>query len=624
APEMLAGISRVLGELVPTAFAAYGKFDGDVLRWPHVLDGEFRLPVLPHEAEARERGQVVVDGSAIPETHFGPQLGLTTASYSATYAGGQPAGLLLVASRTPGFAFSERLLALLRRVAQAVGPALEAAIANRERERQTEMYGLILRSLSEGVILADRHGHPVFANRLGRKILAAIDPRPPTGTLEEMVARLPEPVRSDYLRVYERRENVRGRVTLSIDGEERVIDYEVVPLSDPVLRVLAVAEDVTERVRREAEEAANRARMEQASRLAALGELIGGVAHELNNPLTAILGFAEVLAMSDTTGSFGEELGIIQKEALRARNIVRDLLFIARPGAAEHGPVALEDVVGHVQRLRERHWQQQGIEVSIAIAPGLTAWGNEHQLTQVVLNLVTNAEHALADRPTRRIVIEGEPEEGGRVRLTVSDTGHGMDEATRARIFEPFFTTKQGAGTGLGLSLSYSIVHSHRGTIDCISNPGTGTTFVITLPAEGEGAPAEAEPQSAPAGRQLTVLVIDDEPSLRKVCRRLVESLGHRCLDAENSAGALALAAEHEPDIILCDYRLATETADAIFAGLEQRLPHLLERVVLATGATSDAGVARLTERFRVRLLAKPYGLEDLESVIRERLEVGG
>ncbi|PFG73179.1 GAF domain-containing protein [Tepidiforma thermophila] len=621
---ILRAVLPALERFVPQPFAAFGRFDGDVLAWPHLLGGELRLPVLPHEAEARRTGQAVVPGEALPASHFGPNFGFSTVSYTASYSGGAATGLLLVASRLPGHRFSERDLALIRRIAQVVGPAVEASIATQERERQAAIYGLILRSLSEAVILSDASGRTVFANALGREIVRAIDPEGRATTLEEAAAMLPEDLREAFRAAVEEGKGSRGRTSLTIGGETRWFDYEYVPLADPQLRVLTVAADVTEEVRREEEEERKRERMEQASRLAALGELIGGVAHELNNPLTAILGFAEVLALSDTTGQMGEELGIIQKEALRARNIVRDLLFIARPGTVEHGPVGLAEVVGHVQRLRERAWQAAGIDVQVALAEELTAWGNEHQLTQVLINLVTNAEHALEGRATRRIVIEGGRDERGNIRIAVSDTGAGMDEATRARIFEPFFTTKQGFGTGLGLSLSYSIIQSHGGTIDCISAPGVGTTFVITLPAP-PGDAGRGDETGAPApGRQATVLVIDDEPSLRKVCRRLVESLGHRCLEAEKSARALELAAQADPDIVLCDYRLATETADAVFAGFEAQLPHLIPRTILATGATTDAGVAALIERYGVELLPKPYGIEDISRILRERLGEDG
>jgi signal transduction histidine kinase/ActR/RegA family two-component response regulator len=618
--DILRAMTPVLESFVPAAFAAFGRFDGNELAWPHLLGGELRLSILPHEEEARRSGQVVVPGEAVPADHFGPTFGFRVVSYTATYSAGVPSGLLLVASRQEGHEFSERDLLIIRRISQVVGPAIEAAMATQDRVRQAAIYGLILRSLSEAVILLDRTGRPLFVNSLGQEIVQAVDPDNSAEDFHEIVPRLPQELREPFRRAFEDGVGSQGRATMPGGGEPRYFDYEFVPLSDPQMRLLIVAADVTEEVRREREEEATRARMDQASRLAALGELIGGVAHELNNPLTAILGFAEVLALSDTAGQMNEEIAIIQKEALRARNIVRDLLFIARPGAVEHGPVAIADVVGHVQRLRERLWRRAGIHVEVSLEPGLVVRGDEHQLTQVLLNLVTNAEHALEGRSLRRIVIEGGTDEVGQVRLAVSDTGAGMDEATRSRIYEPFFTTKHGVGTGLGLPLSYSIIRSHQGTIDCISSPGLGTTFVITLPARGD-APGATGGQGVPApARPATLLVIDDESSLRKVCRRLVESLGHRCADAENSARALALAEELNPDIILCDYRLATETADAVFAGFAERLPHLIPRTIIATGATTDAGVAALIERYGVELLAKPYGMEDIARVIRERM----
>jgi nitrogen-specific signal transduction histidine kinase len=381
------------------------------------------------------------------------------------------------------------------------------------------------------------------------------------------------------------------------------------------MRMLLVAADVTADVQREGEQQRHREQMEQASRLAALGELIGGVAHELNNPLTAILGFAEVMSLSPGAEGLSEELSIIQKEALRARNIVRDLLFIVRPGTSDRSLIPVGDLVAHIERLRRAAWVQQGITWNIDIEQPCVVWGNEHQLTQVLLNLVTNAEHALADSPEKRITILGRTT-GGRTELSVADTGSGMDEATRSRVFEPFFTTKQGHGTGLGLPLSYSIVQSHEGEIRVESQPGAGTIFTLALPAAPASADGPDDDVEEPGGGTVRVLVVDDEPSLRKVCQRLIASMGHECATAENSTVALELATESDFDLVLCDYRLASETADAVVAGFERAAPHLIPRMVIATGATTDAGVVELTERHGLKLIAKPYGVEELSAII--------
>jgi CheY-like chemotaxis protein len=199
-----------------------------------------------------------------------------------------------------------------------------------------------------------------------------------------------------------------------------------------------------------------------------------------------------------------------------------------------------------------------------------------------------------------------------------------MNEATRARIFEPFFTTKPGLGTGLGLSLSYSIIQSHEGTVAVTSVPGAGTTFTVELPASA-GKPAQ--PPSAEAGVRgpvSRVLVVDDEPSLRKVCQRLIASLGHECETAENADAALELAALQDFDVVLCDYRLAAETADQVLEGFARIAPQLIPRTIIATGAMTDPGVLQVVERFGLTVLAKPYGVEELSKIIREAARIKG
>ena len=314
-----------------------------------------------------------------------------------------------------------------------------------------------------------------------------------------------------------------------------------------------------------------------------------------------------------------EEIAVIQKEARRAADIVRDLLFIARPGTSERDRISVEDLIGHIARIRRAHWAGANIEPAIAIDPGCVVWGNEHQLTQVLLNLVSNAEHALAGQPERRLTISGSCADGRTV-LAVTDTGKGMDEATVARIWEPFFTTKPGVGTGLGLPLSYSIIQSHNGSVTVESSPGRGTTFRLELPSgpDFEAARPEQTPNDVPIA---SVLVVDDEPSLRKVCQRLISSLGHQCDTAESSASALRLARSQPYDLVLCDYRLASETADDVMAGFSEVAPDLIRRTVIATGATTDAGVVELTRRYNLELIAKPYGAEELSRIIARALE---
>ncbi|MCL4243240.1 MAG: response regulator, partial [Dehalococcoidia bacterium] len=150
------------------------------------------------------------------------------------------------------------------------------------------------------------------------------------------------------------------------------------------------------------------------------------------------------------------------------------------------------------------------------------------------------------------------------------------------------------------------------------SVPGVGTTFTIDLPAAAPAPAKPASPAPPPARAASRVLVVDDEPSLRKVCQRLIASLGHECETAENTKEALEVAGLRDFDVVLCDYRLATETADRVLEGFARIAPQLIPRTVIATGATTDSGVLQLVERYGLRLVAKPYGVEELSKIIEE------
>jgi len=627
--EIFEALPAALSAHVPGALVMYGHLDAEHVTY-QVTDVRFKellgsdqlkLSLTSVGNETKETGQSVGTLAETPADRSWAPLKLQAYALTAYFSAGVANGILMVTTPDPAYSFDPRTLAILRRIAQVVGPAVETARAQAEQARQAELYSLILRSLSEGVILADRGGKPVFANELGKRILAAMDQGRQETIWENIVALIPESARDGYRQLYSEGKSSRGRASLDIEGKLTWFDYELVPLNDPRMRALVVASDVTVDVEREADQERHREQMEQSQRLAALGELIGGVAHELNNPLTAILGFAEVMALSEASAPLSEELAIIQKEAVRARNIVRDLLFIARPGTSERSIIPMEELVAHIERLRRVGWQQQGIQCEIRIEPGCTVWGNEHQLTQVLLNLVTNAEYALTDQPLRRMRIYGRCEAGKAI-LEVTDSGAGMDEVTRSRVFEPFFTTKQGHGTGLGLPLSYSIVQSHQGEIRVDSEPGKGTSITVILPSSqalDSGSEALVPRETGAVAR---VLVVDDEPSLRKVCQRLIESMGHICDTAENSEQAAKLAKKNNYDLILCDYRLASETADDVLDALTAIAPGILPKVVLATGATTDVGVVTLTEKYGLALMAKPYGIDELAAAIQRAMQV--
>jgi two-component system NtrC family sensor kinase len=218
-------------------------------------------------------------------------------------------------------------------------------------------------------------------------------------------------------------------------------------------------------------------------KLAAIGELVAGVAHELNNPLTGISTFAQLLLEDNLQGEQFESVSLIKREADRAIGVIRDLLLFARKTDARAVPVDINTIVKHTVRLRALASRSGGIEVHMRLdESNPRARGDEQKLQQVLLNLLVNAESAMQGTQLRHLSLTTQ-RKSGTVQIVISDTGHGMPSSVSQRVFEPFFTTKPpGEGTGLGLSVSYGIIQAHDGTISVESTPEVGTTFTILLP----------------------------------------------------------------------------------------------------------------------------------------------
>jgi two-component system NtrC family sensor kinase len=220
-------------------------------------------------------------------------------------------------------------------------------------------------------------------------------------------------------------------------------------------------------------------------KMVALGELVAGVAHEINNPLTGISAFAQMLLEEPLVGDQRESVQLIKQESDRAKAVIRDLLIFARRAEPRIGPVQLNELIQQTLRLRAYPLRNAGIAVSLdldADAPPVS--GDLQKLQQVIINLLANAEHAMLEGAARVLTVRTVASEDT-VRVDVTDTGRGMTPDVRRRIFEPFFTTKQaGFGTGLGLSVSYGIVQAHGGRIDVQSELGLGTTVSLILPVQ--------------------------------------------------------------------------------------------------------------------------------------------
>jgi nitrogen fixation negative regulator NifL len=364
-------------------------------------------------------------------------------------------------------------------------------------------------------------------------------------------------------------------------------------LDHPVLTgILVNSRDVTDRKRIEEELTCQRDARIQSDKLADMGTLLAGVAHELNNPLTVVTGYSGILRQALGDGPLAARVDKIAIAAQRCVRIVRNFLALARHSPPERQQVRLNQVVREAVELLAYPLRVDDVDVHLDLADDLPAlWADAHQLHQAIVNLITNAHHAMhGSESTRRLTIRTRYEAlGSRVRLDVADTGPGIPAQVLARIFEPFFTTKPvGQGTGLGLPLCQGIIEGHGGTIRVDSKPGHGATFLIELPVvpgpPGEAGDASGSIRMLPPGRR--ILIVDDEPDVAGVLGDLLKADGEEIETVPDGRAALEKIQAGAYDLILCDVRMPRLDGPGLYRALEQSNPKLLPRFVFLTGDT--------------------------------------
>jgi signal transduction histidine kinase/ActR/RegA family two-component response regulator len=374
-------------------------------------------------------------------------------------------------------------------------------------------------------------------------------------------------------------------------------------------------------------------RLLHAQRMEAVGGLAAGLAHDMNNVLGSITSFASLAADEVTSPSVRADLEQITAQSMRGAELTRGLLAFSRHGKYRKQAVRIADVVHEVMPMLERT-----LPGSIAIEQHLnngTACieGDPVQLGQVLVNLSINAAHAMKNHGTMVIATDVVVLDGGAAsslglaperyaRIQVTDTGIGMDEATRRRVFEPFFTTKPaGQGTGLGLSTVWGIVQSHDGAVSVDSTPGVGSTFTVHLPLTDRTAPARSERpvKTTKLRRTGLVLIADDEPAVRAGTARIVERMGLSAIQACNGDEALALYLEKATtiDLVILDMVMPVMGGAECFRRLREagQVP-----VLIATGYAVDADVQEMVAR-GASLIEKPFPSSDLVSQVGKLLE---
>lgn len=400
------------------------------------------------------------------------------------------------------------------------------------------------------------------------------------------------------------------------------------PAEGAALHIEALIRDVSDRKKLDDQSRDGRYQLLQAEKMAALGQTISGVAHELNNPLATILSWAERLAERNVDDKTRQGLEVILAESERAARIVRNLLTFARKRQTTRAMVDLNQVVRETLALRAYEQKVNNIQVVEALASGLPdVFADGHQIKQVLLNLLINAEQACLGAHGRGTIVvrTSHDADRGSAVLEVNDDGPGIAEERQGRVFDPFFTTKEvGQGTGLGLTVAYAIVNEHSGRI-WLSSSGVGTSFFVELPVSGQhlnapAARAAQQPISLEAFKGLRVLVVEDEPALAVAVSEALEDAGFTVDRAGDGEEGLTRLTEASYDLIVCDLKMPRIDGMQFYRAMAAATPALARRVIFVTGDVAGTDAERFLEETACRWLSKPFRLGDLLRAARDTL----
>ena len=511
--------------------------------------------------------------------------------------------------------------------------------AEEDIKRWLQLFEDAIESLSNGFAVFDRSLRLLTCN----SAYASIYGRPPEDlvgvTIDELLPRLypqlktidgrsPDEAALAGKRTFEQIWEGRGDQPIEVefkDGRWMLISRH----STKEGGYATIRTDITELKALEAEHSRQREALYQSEKINALGALLAGVAHELNNPLSVVVGQAVLLGETADDPKIQKRAERIGQAANRCSRIVKTFLAMARQSEPARSAVDINQAIDAALEITGYALRSANIEVVRERGADLPpVWGDGDQLGQVLMNLIINAEQAMAETiGVRRLAIRTAFDaERDRLEVSVADTGPGIPEDIRSRIFEPFFTTKAfGVGTGIGLAVSLGIVQAHGGSLEASSTPGGGATFTLRLPLSKRGeTAARADSEAAGAGGPCRVLVIDDEPEVSEMLAEILSLDGHEIELATSGNVAMQVLAERSVDVILSDMRMPDVDGPGLYLRIKNAYPELLRRMVFITGDTLGPANRAFLERTGQPYLEKPLSPEEVRRVVHRVLAGAG
>jgi two-component system NtrC family sensor kinase len=565
---------------------------------PHIEDPLLQLPM--------RRGPMVFSHHVLEQA---ARHGVTVMQDAAAWMGapiqavGRSIGVVAVASERPDV-YGPDELALLSAVVSQAAIALENARLLHLLSSGKRQWELTVDAITQAICIVDERGIVRRANRVfadlvqlpvtalpGRSWMSLLPPAWATVVSQALAEPGPHEIRSgtrDYTVSAIRMEGA--------EDEAAVLSFE----------------DHTEKRHLQDQ-------LIQSEKMSAIGQLIAGIAHDLNNPLASVVGFSDFLAESgDVPPALAEPLRVIRQEAERAATIVKNLLSFARRQEGERLPQQLQPLLESVLALLRNEMMALKVETTLIVEPHIPDIEmNPNQIKQVFVNLLTNAAQAIASTGrgghitlTAKRWLDG-------VAVSVADDGPGITDELLPRVFEPFFTTKtEGEGTGLGLSICQGIVKEHGGRITLESSVGVGATFTVEL-LSGSRPQRPSQPVAVQAtSGALRVLVVDDEPHILHYMRATLESWGHTVEVASDGTEAVERALVIPFDVIICDLRMPRLGGREMYHNLARQYPDIARKVIFATGDTVRGDTLQFLEQLGRPFLHKPFTLAELRTVL--------